>query len=369
MIKHYKLTLAALVLLLSAFASATVASAQLAPNYHRLAAPPNSSKVVFIGDWITYNWTALAANPNWINQGIPGEPIGLSLLQAQTVAANFQADVVNLHPAIVHILIGQGDADGYHSDQGQTDQAPSMVAGLQSILQQARAANIQVILGTEPANFSNYLPMEQFNSIIASFGAANNIPVINYADALCSCVGVFGGSGLGGDTFSQYGGGPYIAQNTVVLPYPDDYGTIITPTGYNLMTQMVETTIAAMTHTLEGGWLQDVVKYNDDRSGSGNCAVSAGSPCLNAVNVNTVETSTPMQFTAVGYYSDGSQHPQLNTNINGASGTWTSSNPLVMFVNQQGLAEGNSAGTAIIRYTSPNGVAFSEWIMYVGDGP
>jgi len=76
-----------------------------------------------------------------------------------------------------------------------------------------------------------------------------------------------------------------------------------------------------------------------------------------------------MQFTPIGYYSDGSQHPQLNTHIKGSSGTWTSSNPLVMFVNQQGLAEGNSPGTAIIRYTSPTDAAFSEWVMYVGDGP
>jgi hypothetical protein len=37
---------------------------QLAPNYHRLQPPANSPKVVFIGDYITYEWaSAFAANP------------------------------------------------------------------------------------------------------------------------------------------------------------------------------------------------------------------------------------------------------------------------------------------------------------------
>ncbi len=39
MTKHYKLTLAALVLVLSAFASATVANAQLVPNFVRPRTP------------------------------------------------------------------------------------------------------------------------------------------------------------------------------------------------------------------------------------------------------------------------------------------------------------------------------------------
>jgi hypothetical protein len=67
----------------------------------------------------------------------------------------------------------------------------------------------------------------------------------------------------------------------------------------------------------------------------------------------------------MGVYSDGSQHPLLNSTINGSSGTWTSSNPLVMYVSQTRLAWANSPGTAIIRYTSPGGVNFSEWIMNV----
>jgi uncharacterized protein YjdB len=49
-----------------------------------------------------------------------------------------------------------------------------------------------------------------------------------------------------------------------------------------------------------------------------------------------------------------------------ATGTWTSSNPEVMNINQQGLAWALSSGTTIIHYTSPGGVSFNEWVMYVG---
>jgi hypothetical protein len=36
-----------------------------------------------------------------------------------------------------------------------------------------------------------------------------------------------------------------------------------------------------------------------------------------------------------------------------------------MYVSQTGLAWAITSGTAIITYTSPTGVKFSEWIMYV----
>jgi hypothetical protein len=349
-----------------------VANAQLAPNYHRLQAPANPPKVVFIGDWITYNWTsAFAANPNWINKGQLGdtyEGVGM----AASVLARFQSDVVSLHPAIVHILIGQGDADGYFSDEGQTGQAPGFLTNLEAIVQEAKAANIQVVLGTEPVVFTAYLPLEPFNSIIASYGAANNIPVINYGDALCGCISaraVLGQVGaplsslIGVDIFQQYGGGAYIAPPAVPeMGYGNSYPLVVTTTGYDQMTQMAETAIANMTVSLKGGWLQNVALYNDDREGSGTCTDTG---CTDAKNINTVVPDTLVQFTPIGYYSDGSQHPQLNTDSNGFGGTWTSSNPLVMYVNQQGLTWGNSQGTAIIRYTSPNGVTFSEWVMYV----
>jgi hypothetical protein len=83
------------------------------------------------------------------------------------------------------------------------------------------------------------------------------------------------------------------------------------------------------------------------------------------VNVNTVSPPAVVQFTQIGLYSDGSKHPLLNTNVQGSTGTWTSSNPVVIYINQQGFAWPLSKSTAIIRYTAPSGVNFSEWIMHV----
>jgi hypothetical protein len=118
------------------------------------------------------------------------------------------------------------------------------------------------------------------------------------------------------------------------------------------MTRLAETVVATVNLTLKSGWLQNVELPNETLTGSG-------------VNVNTVSPPASVQFTPIGYYSDGSQHPLLNTNMQDSTGTWTSSNPVVMYVNQQGLAWPLSNGTAIIKYTSPTRVPFSEWIMYV----
>jgi hypothetical protein len=108
---------------------------------------------------------------------------------------------------------------------------------------------------------------------------------------------------------------------------------------------------------LEAGYLQNVEQYND------NVVFTSGTAA--PINVNTVYPGAVLQFTPVGLYSDGSYHSLLNIRFQGSSGTWTSSNPLVMYVNQRGVAWANSPGKTIIRYTPPNGAKFSEWVMYV----
>ena len=74
--------------LLACLVMPLVVNAQLAPNYHRLPAPP---KVVFIGDYFTYNWTSgFAANPNWINKGINGTDFAGQ--HSYDTLARFQSD-------------------------------------------------------------------------------------------------------------------------------------------------------------------------------------------------------------------------------------------------------------------------------------
>jgi GDSL-like Lipase/Acylhydrolase family len=333
MTRHYKLTLATLALFLSAFFSATAATT-----------PP---KVVFIGDWITYSWaSAFAANPNWINQGAPGSSYG-SEGSSAALLARFQADVVSLHPAIVHIMVGADDAN---TDDDALFQAtmPLFLANLEAMVQEAQAANIKVILGVEPSTLSyDTLQLEQINSLIANYGAANNIPVINYEGALC------GADCSGNSTAIGYA---WTGGSSSLIPAVNGESLAPTPSalGYSVMTQMAEAAISSLGLTLKGGWLQNVQQANGN-----------GNPISPTPDVNTVQPSAVVQFTPTGLYSDGSQQVLLSTNFQGSNGTWTSSNPLVMYVSPTGLAWALSQGTAIIRYTSPSGVAFSEWIMYV----
>jgi lysophospholipase L1-like esterase len=330
MTRHYRLTVAFLALLLSAVFSATAAT----------PAP----KVVFIGDQITHGWTsAFAANPNWINQGVPvvGYP---SAGDSGSTLQRFQADVINLHPAIVHIMIGSADADEAH-DATWRFFGPQFLIALESMVKEARDANIQVVLGLESENssFANGAggAAVQINSIIASYGALNNIPVINYGDALCGCVGSTGATGTPS---------PYLVEGTE--------GMVPNAAGYALMTQMAEATINTMNLKLEGGYLQNAMQPNDNEEGSTTTPPS---------NVNSVGPAAVVQFTPVGYYGGGLAEPLTNTNFAGSNGTWASSNPLVMYINQQGLAWALSPGSAIITYTSPTGVKFSEWLMNIGN--
>jgi hypothetical protein len=347
--------------LLACLLMPVVANAQPAPNQ-------TAPKVVFVGDYITYQWaSAFTANPNWINQGNPA-----AICCYSDPAINMAA-VEALHPAAVHIMIGL--AWGTATDDASTGlSVPEFLDQLNALVQQAKAANIKVILGIEPYLPLNAQYLQQLNAVLATYGATYNIPVINYGDALCNCVGATTEatfstmqSGPNEDIFGLYGpvGGAYMATPTSdpfpppALPWDND--TIVTPQGYNLMTQLAESVINTMNLKLVTGWLSDIEQLNN------NIGVYAPSP----TNFNSVTTPAVVKFIPIGYYSDGSQHALINSTFQGSSGTWTSSNPLVMYVSQTGLAWAISTGTARITYTSPTGVVFSPWVMYVyggGDG-
>jgi hypothetical protein len=117
MTKYFKLTLAAALALSLSALIPIAANAQAAPNIARPRTSNQTPKVVFIGDQFTYMWAAtppFAANPNWINQGWAWTPVSNCFLlctagTSESTAARFQTDVIDLHPAIVHILVGADD--------------------------------------------------------------------------------------------------------------------------------------------------------------------------------------------------------------------------------------------------------------------
>jgi hypothetical protein len=275
MTKHYKVSVAFLALFLSAFFSASAATAP---------------KVVFIGDWITYSWTsAFAANPNWINKG-ESEIGGQCCTEpgnATETLYRFQSDVVSLHPDIVHIMVGAGDAYIVY-DSGFQLYIPGFLTSLDNMVKEARAANIKVVLGMESPNFSFEQELEPLNAVIAAYGAANNIPVINYGDALCNCVGST--STLTGYSMQPQPSGADINNNPYLTPYPTQEldGAVPTTAGYALMTQMAETAIASMTLTLKSGYLQNS-QYPQSNEGTNSNGIT--------LNVNAVAPNAVIQFT------------------------------------------------------------------------
>lgn len=118
-------------------------------NAALLAVPAGQSRVVLMGDSITYHWTPellpRLSDAAWVNRGIPGQNSSQMLLR-------FEDDVVALSPAVVVILAGTNDLRvhaGSHADA-----APAILARLRSnviaMADIADARGIRVVLGSIP---------------------------------------------------------------------------------------------------------------------------------------------------------------------------------------------------------------------------
>ncbi len=145
MIRHYKLTLAALILLLSAFASATVVNAQLAPNFVRPRLPNEqpAPRVVFIGDQVTSKWPLPYP---WTNAAVAGQTSTETLAGLQTV--------LNTHPQIIHLITGTADSMFVGPHQGPagtpTVEPDTTIANIQQIILECQNAGVGIIVGTPP---------------------------------------------------------------------------------------------------------------------------------------------------------------------------------------------------------------------------
>ena len=157
------------------------------------ATAQTAPKVVFVGELFTPEWQTapqFTANKNWIGAGLP-TPVPYD--DSTVVLQDFQANVINQHPAFVHIMTGFGDIAEIKDStplpmvlqQQWEEDVTAMVA-------MAQKANIKVILGNLPASAPPEIRMDGvrvMNAWLDQFGRAKNIPVVNYHDALCQCVG------------------------------------------------------------------------------------------------------------------------------------------------------------------------------------
>jgi hypothetical protein len=110
----------------------------------------------FLGDQFTYEWgnTAGAFPSNWINQGWNGFP-ETTPCPAQcyygtsgATMERFKTEVIDVHPAVVHILVGADDAD-INTDAYQLEAWPEYLSNIQTMVSLAHEAGIHVILGIE----------------------------------------------------------------------------------------------------------------------------------------------------------------------------------------------------------------------------
>jgi lysophospholipase L1-like esterase len=108
-----------------------------------LAAPkPGESRVVFLGDSITDNWSkaeygGFFPGRPYVNRGIGGQTTAQMLLR-------FRADVVELHPQAVVILAGTNDIAG-NAGPVTLEQIQDNLATMAEV---ARAHGIQVVFGS-----------------------------------------------------------------------------------------------------------------------------------------------------------------------------------------------------------------------------
>jgi len=158
--------------------------------------------IVFIGDSITAIWGSemqFAQHPTWIAKGISGQ-------NSNQVLARFQTDVIDLHPDIVHILVGTNDVYpgwtlGPCDVPAGSQNAIDSPANVTAMVQMAWAADIKVILATIPPwetdpitvgdvaydadpSVGRYALIDSWNGWLRQYASGNNIPLADYHTAL-----------------------------------------------------------------------------------------------------------------------------------------------------------------------------------------
>jgi lysophospholipase L1-like esterase len=105
--------------------------------------PATAGRVIFMGDSITESWKPSMPDlftHDVIDRGVSGETTTQML-------ARFRTDVIDLHPAVVHIMGGINDI---HSAPGTA----LTRSNIESMVELARAHGITVILGAAPPSSS-----------------------------------------------------------------------------------------------------------------------------------------------------------------------------------------------------------------------
>jgi lysophospholipase L1-like esterase len=154
-----------------------------ADNIRLMAAPAADRRIVFMGDSITQTW-GLADEGFFtggvINRGISGQTTPQMLLR-------FMADVVALHPRVVHIMAGTNDLAGNTGPTSAQDYKNNILA----MVAMAKANGIRVILASIPptAGFSwkpevKPVMLVPLNAWLKDYAAKEGLIFVDYASVL-----------------------------------------------------------------------------------------------------------------------------------------------------------------------------------------
>jgi hypothetical protein len=321
-------------------------------SFAAMGAHAQQPQVAFIGDTLTAQWETspqFKANKNWLPYGFTPE-IGPGCCKGTgTALAELQQIIATGQKPIIHVMVEEGDSDG--EDAGGNQQALILAAyahGFEQIIKTAQAAKLQIIVGLEPfAVIGDITPLNNWTKL---YCLSHGIPVVDYASAI-------NGAGFAAN-WPENDPAPvfYTSQPNPIIP--GLFTSTLTTAGYALITDMAETQIGvtAGTFKLTHGYLNATILPDLEDPES-------------EVNGNSPVDGSIIQFTPYGQYSDGKTRIMNNNaaSINGL-GTWTSSNQAVVQIqgSGNGVAYAWAPGTAAVKFTAPNGITFSEWIMYVG---
>ena len=304
------------------------------------ATAQTAPKVVFVTDQALTDWLSspsFTVNTNWV--GAPIENDREDYSQALQAVINQHPDYMFIDVGTYDMLFPIGSIPGPGIDALFTEDT------IEYIVETAQAAKIKVILGNVLILDSNYAG-DLINLWIQNYGATNNIPVVNFDTRL--------NRGCYGTTCNLATVGPL--------------GSLVpTPQGSQFMTQIAQIAVATYGLTIKGGYLADV-EIDDGTNGEDYFSPTA--------QVNSVGPGAVIQFTPQATWSDGVTRPMLNFpwGDGEAQGTWWSTNPNVLLVNQHGRAYSYQPPTcdecanvtAQIWFKSATGQTFSPWGMTVG---
>lgn len=160
-----------------------------AANAALAAARPGAPRVVFMGDSITQIWKQ--KDPGFFTDGRLDR--GISGQTTSQMLVRFRQDVIDLHPAVVHIMGGTNDIAG---NTGATTLA-QIEGNLASMAELAQAHGIRVILASvPPSNHFDWRPrvepvasIRELNAWIRRYAHAHDCVYVDYYDAMASKAG------------------------------------------------------------------------------------------------------------------------------------------------------------------------------------